>query len=77
MSFDAGDIRANENIILTSLHTIFLREHNRMCDVIDEMNPGSSDEELFQAAKNYVVGLLQKISLYDFLPLLIGKKAFF
>ena len=25
MSFDAGDIRANENLILTSLHTIFVR----------------------------------------------------
>ena len=48
-----------------------------MCDVIDEIYPGSSDEELFMSAKNYVIGLLQKISLYDFLPLLIGKKAFF
>ena len=40
------------------------------------MYPGSSDEELFMSAKNYVIGLLQKISMYDFLPLLIGKETF-
>lgn len=28
----AGDIRAIENTILASYHTIFLREHNRLCD---------------------------------------------
>lgn len=35
-----------------------------------------SDEEVFQTARNYVVGLLQKITMDDFLPILIGKKAF-
>ena len=29
---DAGDVRANENILLTSYHTVFMREHNRVCD---------------------------------------------
>lgn len=31
-----------------------------------------NDEEVFQAARNYVIALLQKISLEDFLPLLLG-----
>jgi hypothetical protein len=27
-SFLAGDVRANENVALTTLHTVFVREHN-------------------------------------------------
>ena len=74
--FDAGDIRVNENAILTSYHTIFAREHNRMCNEILKISPLMSDEEVFQTARNYVVGLLQKITMDDFLPILIGKKVF-
>lgn len=70
--FDAGDIRANENVVLTSYHTIFVREHNRLANKIQQSNPFLSDEEIFQAAKNYVAGLLQKITYDDFLPILIG-----
>lgn len=47
-----------------------------MCNVILKISPLMSDEEVFQTARNYVVGLLQKITMDDFLPILIGKKAF-
>ncbi len=75
-SRDAGDIRANENIILTSYHTIFMREHNRLCTVILKKTPFLTDENLYHAAKNYVTGIFQKITFYDFLPLMIGRKKF-
>lgn len=70
--FEAGDIRANENILLLSYHTIFVREHNRLCDQIRLKDPSLNDEEIYQAARHYVIGLLQKITMDDFLPLLLG-----
>ena len=70
--FQAGDERVNENVFLTSYHTIFVREHNRVCDVIFNKDPSLNDEEIYQAARHYVIGLLQKITMEDFLSLLLG-----
>ena len=30
--FLAGDVRANENVLLTCMHTLWVREHNRLAD---------------------------------------------
>src|SRR5439155_16095009 len=46
--FAAGDVRANENIELTSLQTLFVREHNRIADAISRANPGLDDETVYQ-----------------------------
>lgn len=35
-----------------------------------------SDEEVFNTARNYVIGLIQKISMYEYLPNLFGKAHF-
>lgn len=40
----AGDPRTNENIGLSSIHTVFFREHNRLCDVIAKKYPSLCDE---------------------------------
>lgn len=72
--FRAGDVRAIENSILATYHTIFLREHNRLCDEILASNPKFNDETVFQIARNYVIGLLQKIVLKDFVKILLGDK---
>lgn len=39
----SGDIRTNENIGLTVLHIIFLREHNRICTIISTRHPELTD----------------------------------
>ena len=62
--------------MLTSYHTIFMREHNRVCDEVVKNDPSLSDEEIYQAARNYVVALLQKITYKDFLPLLLGSELY-
>lgn len=35
-------------------------------------NPNFNDETVFRIARNYVIGLLQKITLKDFAPILLG-----
>lgn len=74
-NFLAGDIRVNENPELTSLQTLFVREHNRLADQIASKNPGLSDEEIFQRARRVVIGEIQSITVNEFLPALLGSAA--
>jgi peroxidase len=46
--FYSGDGRVNENMALTSVHTLFLREHNRISSTLSTLNTGWNDERLFQ-----------------------------
>lgn len=73
--FLCGDIRANENVVLTSLHTLFLREHNRKATELKAANPGLSDEEIYQRARKHVGALIQVITYQEFLPALLGERA--
>jgi hypothetical protein len=73
--FAAGDVRANENIELTSLQTLFLREHNYWADRISAQNPSLSDEEIYQQARAIVVGEMQSITYNEWLPALLGPQA--
>lgn len=68
--FVAGDPRANEQPILTSLHTLFVREHNRLCDELKQANPTWNDEELYQHARKMVNGYIQAIAFEEWLPAL-------
>lgn len=66
-SFLAGDVRANENVLLTALHTLFVREHNRLCDELT-----GPEEMRYQKARRIVTAQMQVITYNEFLPLLIG-----
>jgi len=74
-SFIAGDVRANENVELTSLHTLFVREHNRWANRIAADDPSLSDEEIFQRARTMVTADVQAITYNEFLPALLGRDA--
>lgn len=71
-SFLAGDVRANENVALTTLHTVFAREHNLWVDRLAAENPEVSDEWLYQKAKAFVEAEIQHITYSEYLPLLLG-----
>jgi peroxidase len=61
----AGDVRANENIALTMMHTLFAREHNR---VVGALPNWLSAEEKFQVARRVVGAEIQRITYTEFLP---------
>ena len=71
--FVAGDVRANEQVGLLAMHTLWVREHNRVADEISSENPGLSDEEIFQEARRIVIGELQAITFNEYLPALLGR----
>ena len=68
----AGDVRANENVALTAMHTLWAREHNRWAKLLKDSNPEWTDEKLYQNARAIVEAELQVITYNEFLPLLLG-----
>lgn len=71
----AGDIRANEQIALTAMHTLFVREHNRLCKRISARNPRLSGEKIYQRARRIVGALVQVITYNEFIPVMLGPNA--
>ena len=73
--FLSGDVRANEQTGLTSLHTLFLREHNRLAREIGAEYPDLTGNELYEIARKIVGAQMQVITYYEFLPKLLGPGA--
>ncbi|XP_046396972.1 peroxidase-like [Ischnura elegans] len=71
--FLAGDDRVNEQLVLAVLHTMFVREHNRMATELSKLNPHWDDERLYQETRHIMAAIVQHITYKEFLPLLLGK----
>ena len=70
--FLAGDVRANEQISLTVVHTLFVREHNRLADRIHQLYPELNDEQIYQLARRLVGAEMQMITYEEYLPAMFG-----
>jgi len=69
--YAAGDMRANENPVLLSIHTMWVREHNRRVNLL----PNSmTDEQKYQQARKFVIAHIQHITFYEFLPTVLGQQ---
>ncbi len=73
--FLAGDVRANENVELTAIHTLFVREHNQIAAAIATSHPGMTDEQIYQQTRRIITAEVQVITYREFLPALLGPNA--
>nr|XP_019607600.1 PREDICTED: thyroid peroxidase isoform X3 [Rhinolophus sinicus] len=73
--FLAGDSRASEVPSLTALHTLWLREHNRLASSLKALNPHWSADTTYQEARKVVGALHQVITLRDYVPRVLGPEA--
>ncbi|XP_077353402.1 eosinophil peroxidase [Festucalex cinctus] len=70
--FIAGDVRVDENIALTSIHTMFLREHNRLARALKRVNLHWDSETLYQEARKIMGAYTQVFVFRDYLPHIVG-----
>jgi len=73
--FLGGDVRANEQVGLTTLHTLFVREHNRLAQELAEEHPRWDGDRIYERARRIVGAQMQVITYKEFLPALLGQGA--
>ncbi|CAN9512918.1 unnamed protein product [Ophioblennius macclurei] len=59
---------------LTMYATIWLREHNRICDILKAEHPTWDDEQLFQTARLITIGEVMRIIIEEYVQQLTGYK---
>lgn len=72
--FLAGDHRANEHNAMVALHTLFVREHNTLVDMIKEELPTLPPRRLYEYARKFNIALFQKIVYEEFYPAIISRR---
>ncbi|XP_047500198.1 chorion peroxidase-like [Penaeus chinensis] len=72
--FRAGDMRVNEQILLTRFHTVWVRHHNHLASRLKSINPSWDDEKLFQETRRIVIAQLQHVTYNEYLPPIFGNE---
>ena len=68
--FIAGDVRVSEHAFLAVQHTVWVREHNRICAEVNADGTGMTEDAKFTLVRNVVVAKFQQVVLTEFLPAL-------
>ena len=63
-----AELRGDENVPLLSLHTLWVREHNRIAKALKKINPLWEEEDLYQNTRKIIIGMLQHIVFTKWLP---------
>ncbi len=69
---DLTGVAGNFWVGLALLHSLFMREHNAVCDHLRATHPELSDDELFDKARLVVAALMAKIHTVDWTPAIIA-----
>ena len=77
--FALGHPRHNLHPGLMVMYTIFLREHNRVCDGLlkQESTKNCTDDQLFEIARKVLIGILLKLVVNAYIQHINPAKSFF
>jgi peroxidase len=70
--FQAGDHRANEQPGLLTMHTLWVREHNRIATELLAINPHWDSDTVYHETRKIVGALVQHITYQHWLPKILG-----
>lgn len=76
LAFATGLERGNSTPGYVAVSTLFLREHNRLCDGLAAEHPDWPDERLFQTARMINMVLLMKVVIEDYINHIAGHNIF-
>ncbi|PVD36104.1 hypothetical protein C0Q70_03077 [Pomacea canaliculata] len=68
-----GDTHVYENPWLLSLNLLFFKYHNSVAESLARHHQNWTSDEIFDKTRHWVIAVLQKIIMYDWLPLLVNE----
>ncbi|XP_042897805.1 peroxidasin [Parasteatoda tepidariorum] len=74
--FLGGDVRANEQLGLLSMHTLWVREHNRIAKELFRYNPHWDNEKLYHESRKIVGAIMQHVTYAHWLPKILGENGY-
>jgi hypothetical protein len=69
---DFTGVAGNFWVGLALLHSLFMREHNAVCEMLHASHPKLSDDELYDKARLVVAAVMAKIHTVDWTPAIIA-----
>ena len=57
---------------LATMHTLFVREHNRICDLIKAAEPSYTDDDIYFNARRILIAEYQSVVYGGYLPQVLG-----
>ncbi|EFA01243.1 peroxidasin isoform X1 [Tribolium castaneum] len=72
--FVAGDIRANEQAGLIAMHTLWMREHNRVARELKQLNPQWNSDTVYHESRKIIGAAMQHLTYQHWLRFIIGEE---